>query len=214
MRRDRRVIAIAVTTTFILALGALPGAWCGSQAGQDDIDREEQLAAGKMAFRDNCLMCHGEEMTSRLRLTEKQWVTELDKMIGWGAPVPPELKAPLLDYLISAFSDRAHTPVAPPERIAFRDALALVRPEGPPVSGDATRGAGLYAANCATCHGPAATGGDLGTCLVEKPVLVHPARYTEVVRKGRRRMPGFAAVLRPEQESDILVWLRTLRFQP
>jgi ubiquinol-cytochrome c reductase cytochrome c subunit len=212
MRRACRIIAVTITVAILIV--AVPAAWCGSQAGQDDIDREEQLAAGKMAFRDNCLMCHGEEMTSRLRLTEKQWVTELDKMIGWGAPVPAELKAALLDYLISAFSDPSRAPVAPPERIALRDALALVRPEGPPVSGDATRGAALYAANCTTCHGPAATGGDLGTCLVEKPVLVRPAQYTEVVRKGRRRMPGFAAVLKPEQEADILVWLRTLRFQP
>jgi ubiquinol-cytochrome c reductase cytochrome c subunit len=206
-------MAIALTATFVLLLGALPVAWSGSQAGQDDVDREEQLAAGKMAFRDNCLMCHAEEMTSGLRLTEKQWVAELDKMIGWGAPVPPELKAPLLDYLISAFSDTARAPITPPARIAFRDALALVRPEGPPASGDATRGAALYAANCATCHGPAAAGGDLGTCLVEKPVLLRQAEYSDVVRKGRRRMPGFATALKPEQEADILVWLRTLRFE-
>jgi ubiquinol-cytochrome c reductase cytochrome c subunit len=212
MCRDRRFIAIAITTALVLVLGVRPTAWCGSQAAQDDIDREERLAAGKMAFRDNCLMCHAEEMTARLRLTEKQWATELDKMIGWGAPVPPELKAPLLDYLISAFSDPAAAPVAPPERIAFRDALALVRPEGPPVAGDAARGAAVYAANCATCHGPSAAGGDLGTCLVERPVLLRPADYTEVVRKGRRRMPGFAAALKPEQEADLLAWLRTLRF--
>jgi ubiquinol-cytochrome c reductase cytochrome c subunit len=214
MCRDRRFIAI--TTTIVLLLGALPAIRCGSLAGQEDIDREEQLAAGKNAFRDNCLMCHAEEMTARLRLTEKQWAAEIDKMIGWGAPVPPELKAPLLDYLISAFSNPATAPVAPPERIAFRDALALVRPESTPApgsgAGDGSRGVSLYATNCATCHGPAAAGGDLGTCLVEKPVLLRPAEYTEVVRKGRRRMPGFAAALKPEQEADILVWLRTLRF--
>jgi mono/diheme cytochrome c family protein len=224
MDRGYRFITIACTAAVALVLAVLPAAWCGSQAGQgqaqgqaqDDVDREEQLAAGKMAFHNNCLMCHSEEMTARLRLTEKQWAAEVDKMIGWGAPVPPELKAPLLDYLISAYTSPGAAPVAPPGRMTFRDALATVRPETPPASasgaGDATRGAALYTANCATCHGPAANGGDLGIALVEKPVLFRTAEYTEVVRKGRRRMPGFSAALKPEQETDILAWLRTRRF--
>jgi mono/diheme cytochrome c family protein len=158
-------------------------------------------------------MCHGEEMTARLRLTDKQWATELDKMIGWGAPVPPELKGPLLDYLVDAFSDPAKAPVPPPKRMTFAAALALVAPQGPAPAGDAARGAPLYVQHCATCHGPEARGGDLGTCLVEKAVLLRPADYAEIVRKGRRRMPGFAAALKPEQEADILVWLRSQRFE-
>jgi mono/diheme cytochrome c family protein len=219
MCRGYRFITIAGTVGVAIVLLLRPAGWCRSQAGPapDDVDREEWLAAGKNAFRDNCLMCHAEEMTARLRLTEKQWAAEVDKMILWGAPVPPELKAPLLDYLISAFTDPVTAPVAPPERMTFRDALATVRPESLPApgsgTGDATRGATFYTANCATCHGPAATGGDLGIALVEKPVLFRPAEYTEVVRKGRRRMPGFAAALKPDQEADILAWLRTRRFE-
>jgi ubiquinol-cytochrome c reductase cytochrome c subunit len=204
---------MTISAALVLLVGLLPAAWCGSQPGGDDADREERLAAGKVAFRDNCLMCHGEQMTSRLRLTEKQWVTELDKMIGWGAPVPPELKPPLLEYLVVSFSSAATSPVPTPERMTFREALALVRPEGSPASGDEERGGALYATHCATCHGPAGRGGDLGTCLVEKPVLLRPAEYNEAVRKGRRRMPGFAAALKPEQEADILAWLKTRRFE-
>ena len=55
---------------------------------------------------------------------------EIDKMIGWGAPVPPEMKSPLLEYLVNEFSNPETSPVAPPERITFRAALALSRPEG------------------------------------------------------------------------------------
>jgi ubiquinol-cytochrome c reductase cytochrome c subunit len=214
MGRVFRLFTVAITATAALWLATLPAARSGRLAAQDDTDREERLAAGKAAFRDNCLMCHAEEMTARLRLTEKQWAAEVDKMIGWGAPVPPELKAPLLDYLISAFSGTAAVPLSPPERITLRDALATIRPEGPTQTGDATRGASLFAANCATCHGPAASGGDLGTCLVERPVLFRPNEYIEVVRKGRRRMPGFAAALKPDQEADILAWLRSRRYEP
>jgi mono/diheme cytochrome c family protein len=158
-------------------------------------------------------MCHGEEMTARLRLTDKQWATEVDKMIGWGAPVPSELKGPLYDYLVSAFSNPATSPVAPPARMTLAAGLAMVAPRGSAPAGDAARGAPLYVQHCATCHGPEARGGDLGTCLIEKPVLLRPGEYAEVVQKGRRRMPGFAAALKPEQEADILAWLRTRRVE-
>ncbi len=212
MRRSFRFWPLAPAAVLALLLGALPAAWSGPEP--DDLDREERLAVGQFAYRDNCLMCHTEEMSARLRLTEKQWSAELDKMIGMGAPVPPELKPPLLEYLCSAFAGPGAPPVPPPERMTIRQALELVRPEGSvPAGADASRGAALYTAHCATCHGPAARGGDLGTCLVEKHVLVRPAEFTETLRKGRRRMPGFTALLKPEQEADILAWLRTLRFE-
>src|SRR5262249_35119871 len=159
-------------------------------------------------FRENCLMCHAEEMTSRLRLTDKQWSTELDKMIGWGAPVPLDRKPMLLEYLIYAYSGPAAAPVGPPERMDPAAALAAARLEPPArPSGDVRQGAVLYVQHCATCHGPDARGGDLGTCLVEKPVLLRPAAFAEVVSKGLRRMPGFTAALKPENEADILAWL-------
>ena len=212
MRRSFRFWPLAPAAALALLLGALPAAWSGPEP--DDSDREDRLEAGRAAFRDNCLMCHAEEMTSRLRLTEKQWAAELDKMIGMGSPVPPELKPPLLEYLCSAFAGPRAAPVPPPERMTIRQALELIRPEGSvPAGADASRGAALYTAHCATCHGPAARGGDLGTCLVEKHVLVRPTEFSETLRKGRRRMPGFTALLKPEQEADILAWLRTLRFE-
>jgi mono/diheme cytochrome c family protein len=201
---DSRPIALAVALTLALA----------AAAADDPEEREERLAVGRLAFRDNCLMCHSEEMTTRLRLSEKQWAAEVDKMTGWGAPVPADLKGPLLEFLVSEFSGSSATPVGPPERISTKGVLELVRPEEPPrIVGDVARGASDYASHCATCHGPEGLGGDLGTCLVEKLVLLRPAEFTEVVGKGRRRMPGFAAVLKPEDESDILAWLRSRRFE-
>ncbi len=206
MRRSFRFAVIAPAAALAFLLGGLPIGWCAPEP--DDSDREERLAAGRNAFVYNCLMCHSEEMTSRLRLTEKQWAAEVDKMVGWGAPVPPELKAPLLDYLISAFSGTGAAPVPPPERMTLRQGLDLIRPEGQLAAGaSSTRGETLYTTHCATCHGPAARGGDLGICLVQKPVLLRPAEFSEVVRKGRRRMPGFVAAVKPSEEADILAWL-------
>src|SRR5205823_1007656 len=112
----------------------------------------------------------------------------------------------LLDYLVRHYA--AEVPPVAPARVAPGRALALPQAAGKPAApGDATKGAALYQALCANCHGPEALGADLGTNLVEKPVLLDPADYTAAVRDGRRRMPGFKLLLNPKAEADILAWL-------
>jgi len=211
-----RVRSLLAPMATLAVLGMTLVASSAPDNPDDAPDRDERLAAGRIAFRDNCLMCHGEEMTTGSRLSEKQWATEVDKMIGWGAPVPADLKGPLYEFLVSEYSTSAPAP-APPVRMSLAEALVPLRPQDSPTTrdrGDLDQGASLYARHCATCHGPGARGGDLGTCLVEKPVLLRPAEYDDVVRKGRRRMPGFAAALPPDQDREILAWLRTLRSVP
>jgi mono/diheme cytochrome c family protein len=177
--------------------------------GQDPDDDEEAKFFGRQAFVENCLICHGEGMTSRSRLTAKQWSAEVDKMIGWGAPVPPERKASLLAYLVGSFSDKVPPPApdtASPDELLAEDSSLVRRPI--PV-GDAPRGASLYTQHCAICHGPEGQGGDLGPRLAGRAVLLDDALYHETVRKGRRRMPGFSNVLKPDAEDDLLGWLRS-----
>src|SRR5579872_7085372 len=120
MKHRFRVFPAACAVFLATVLGALPFA----MSGPDDADREDRLADGQVVFRNNCLMCHAEEMVVRARLTEKQWVAEIDKMVGWGAPVPPESKGILLEYLVSQFSDPKASPVAPPQRMTLAEALA------------------------------------------------------------------------------------------
>jgi uncharacterized protein YbdZ (MbtH family) len=42
-------------------------------------------------------------MMRQQRLTRAQWDRELAKMSGWGAPVKPEQREAILDYLSSSF---------------------------------------------------------------------------------------------------------------
>jgi mono/diheme cytochrome c family protein len=184
----------------------------GPAAAQDDGDPDEQAiewALSHRLFEENCLMCHSEEMTTAQRLSPSQWTAEVEKMIGFGAPVPPEEKTRLTDYLAARFP--ADKPRAAAPLVDVAAALRLNRQTLPAVPdahpGRPERGAALFAANCANCHGANALGGDLGINLVDQPVLLTPDEYTTVVRDGRRRMPGFKAVLTPDQEDDILAWL-------
>ena len=41
------------------------------------------------SFVENCLMCHGEDMTTRQRLTTKQWTAEVEKMVDGARPCRP-----------------------------------------------------------------------------------------------------------------------------
>ncbi len=177
-------------------------------AAQDPEDEAEAREMGRRSFVENCLICHSEDMASRQRLTAKQWTAEVDKMVGWGAPVPPDQKVVLLKYLVASFSEKAPPPAlvaALPDELLVDNRILATRPT--PL-GNAAHGGPLYVQFCANCHGPAAEGGDLGPRLVGRPVLVEEARYHEVVRKGLRRMPGFANALQPGAEEDVLAWLR------
>ncbi|MDX2268191.1 MAG: molybdopterin-dependent oxidoreductase [Bryobacter sp.] len=54
-------------------------------------------------YRASCLGCHDESMIRGQRLTRAQWEKEVDKMIRWGANVPPDQKALIIDYLSMRF---------------------------------------------------------------------------------------------------------------
>ncbi|MEO6812241.1 MAG: c-type cytochrome [Isosphaeraceae bacterium] len=181
-------------------------------AARDDDDPDEaaiERALSLRLFEENCLMCHTEEMVTAQRLTPVQWTAEVEKMIGFGAPVPPEEVTRLIDYLTALYPADKPRAVAPLVDAAYalrlnQQTLTAV-PDAHP--GVPERGAALFARNCAICHGETALGGDLGTNLVEKPVLLTPIEYTKVVQEGRRRMPDFKGVITETQEDDILAWL-------
>jgi ubiquinol-cytochrome c reductase cytochrome c subunit len=52
-----------------------------------------------------CLMCHSVELAVQQRFGPKGWSDTLDRMIKYGAPIPPEDKEQLLVYLLRHFRD-------------------------------------------------------------------------------------------------------------
>ncbi len=50
-------------------------------------------------FRSACLTCHEEDVIRQQHLTRAQWDREITKMTNWGAPVTPENRNAILDYL-------------------------------------------------------------------------------------------------------------------
>jgi mono/diheme cytochrome c family protein len=198
-----KILGLA-STLGVVALAA----WSPILADDDD-ERAFRREEARRSFVENCLMCHGEDMTSRQRLTTKQWTAEVEKMAGWGAPLPADRKQPLIEYLAEMYPNTKSKPAV--ERITADAALEGDRqpplkplPGAKPVQGEA-----LFATHCAVCHGPGGKGGEQGTNLVEKPVLLKDAEFRAVLKDGRRKMPGFALVLDEAKQNDILAWLRT-----
>jgi mono/diheme cytochrome c family protein len=92
--------------------------------------------------------------------------------------------------------------------------------EGPsrPLTTQEARGERLYQATCAACHranstdplnGPGLKG------LYKKPYLPSGAptndeRVTEVIKHGRRMMPGYGQVYVDEQIAELVAYLKTL----
>lgn len=67
---------------------------------------------GKAVADAHCLRCHSADMLRQQRLTERQWASVVDKMIGWGAEVPEGDKATLVAYLARSFgTDNRFRPV-------------------------------------------------------------------------------------------------------
>jgi hypothetical protein len=53
--------------------------------------------------RTACSDCHDEHMMVQQHLTREQWDREINKMTGWGAPVQPQDREAILDYLAKRF---------------------------------------------------------------------------------------------------------------
>ena len=54
-----------------------------------------------------CVMCHSVEIAVQQRLGPEGWSDTLDRMIKYGAPIPPEDKQRLMAYLLRHFRDPA-----------------------------------------------------------------------------------------------------------
>lgn len=84
---------IELFLTVLLAVLPMPGT------------QFKQLPAGtgKAEVEAACYQCHSADLLAQQRLTEKQWTAAVEKMIRWGANVPPERKTVVIAYLSKHF---------------------------------------------------------------------------------------------------------------
>ena len=167
----------------------------------------EQEEEGRELAKQNCLMCHSQDMLDQQRLTARQWNATIKKMHDWGAPVDDESTPALVNYL----SAHSSSSVGKFElrKVSAREAAAKLAPlpDGRFANGNATKGTEIYVASCARCHGADARGAELGTNLTDRPLLWRAPDFAQMVRSGRNRMPAYPD-LTDEEISALLKHLR------
>ena len=85
-------------------------------------------------------------------------------------------------------------------------------PAVPAGEGDPANGGEIFTQYCASCHGPDAAGGALGTTLVSAQVAAKDQAYfQETIAKGRpgTSMPAWDGLLGPQQIGDVIAFLRS-----
>jgi cytochrome c2 len=97
MWRSTKAVALATGLATATAAGGAPAA---AQDGQ-----LPQTPGWELVMR--CLMCHSVEIAVQQRLGPEGWSDTLDRMIKYGAPIPPEDKQRLMAYLLRHFRDPA-----------------------------------------------------------------------------------------------------------
>ncbi len=85
------LLALAQLDAPLPAMGPLP-------TGKD-VD----LVTGR------CIICHGLELVAQQRQDRQGWTEIVDRMITWGAPIPPDERQMIIEYLIR-YLGRSQTP--------------------------------------------------------------------------------------------------------
>jgi hypothetical protein len=82
----------------VLLAGFAAGGTAGPLAAQGN-----PLPAGKHMelVLGSCIMCHAPEILAQQRLDRGRWETIVDRMITYGAPITPDTRPLILEYLVT-----------------------------------------------------------------------------------------------------------------
>src|SRR4051794_5509696 len=167
------------------------------------------------AFQKVCGACHSLETVTSQRRTRPQWQESIASMVARGAKGTEEEFSLILDYLTVQYGPTS--PGAPGPVTASAAPAGGGRGRGAAFSPGAAdkhvvdpaaadRGRRVYAAECITCHGSHARGGDKGADLIRSEVVLHD-RYGSTIgpflKKGHPTQTTPAANLSPKQIEDL-----------
>ncbi len=162
-------------------------------------------AGSKEAFQEVCAGCHALETVTSQRRTRAQWQENINSMIARGAKGTPEQFGLILDYLTTVYGPAPATSASAGRGRgnAFAPGPAdrqIIDPAA------AARGRKVYSAECITCHGTHARGGERGPDLVRSEIVLHD-RYGSTIgpflRKGHPTQTTPAAQLTDAQIEDL-----------
>jgi Mo-co oxidoreductase dimerisation domain len=75
----------------------------GAQPTSSVAEPIPQPTAYPDGYKAACFGCHDEHMMQQQQINRAQWDREINKMSGWGAPIKPEDREAILNYLSNRF---------------------------------------------------------------------------------------------------------------
>ena len=183
--------------------------------------RPPSLARGAAVYREQCVQCHGERgRGDGPKATQLEGPPPADltdrRVLARVSPVDVYRKI-TIGVAGTAMAQFEET-LSPEDRWAVTTYVATLRAG----EGDVREGEGLYAVECAACHGVVGAGdGPLAASLSVRPPalrdLAVQGRFTDqelqqLILRGRAGtpMPGFARTLDPDGADRIVAFLRVL----
>ncbi len=183
--------------------------------------RPPSLARGAAVYREQCVQCHGPAGKGdgpKASHLQGPAPASLADPVAMSGVSPLDVFRKLTIGVAGTAMPEFEETLSPEDRWAVATYVATLRAD----DGRVREGEGLYAAECASCHG--ATGGGDGALAASLSVrppalrdLAVQGRFSDrdleqLIRVGRpgTPMPGFARTLDDEQAARIVAFLRTL----
>jgi hypothetical protein len=85
----------ALRLAAAIGMGGVVAAVAGAQGGPLPPGKHMELVLG------SCVICHAPEILAQQRLDRATWETIVDRMITYGAPITPQTKPLIMEYLTS-----------------------------------------------------------------------------------------------------------------
>jgi len=183
--------------------------------------RPPSLARGAAVYREQCVQCHGEHGRGdgpKAKQLEGPPPADLTDRRALAGVSPVDVYRKITIGVAGTAMAQFEETLSPEDRWAVTTYVATLRAD----EGDVREGEGLYAAQCASCHGTAGGGdGPLAATLSVRPPalrdLAVQGRFSdeelvELVLRGRpgTPMPGFARVLDAEAARKLVAFVRVL----
>jgi len=194
---------------LVLLAMSLAASIAVAPAQEDDLD-SVSIALGPRAeglIIARCSVCHSADLIAQQRLARARWEATVEKMVHWGAELSNDEAQLLTRYLAARYHPGASGNLPPLEHeIGKAEPLKQGSEAQGPITGVASRGAGIFEHNCQACHGAGAVGG-MGPRLAKNPILKHEDVFWETVLYGRGPMPAWGSVLTQQDIADLYSWL-------